>query len=165
MIVQCPQCQARYRLDERHFAERSQVKVRCTQCQLVFPVDSPQASRSAPDSEQTVVNKASRGPQMPPGKSVALSVTQGPMKGKVFSVTKPRVTLGRAGTDIVIDDPEVSRRHCALEVHLGTAMLVDLGSTNGTFVNDERVETHELEHLSEFRLGNTTLMLTITENR
>jgi len=40
--------------------------------------------------------------------------------------------------------------------------LRDLGSTNGIFVGNEQVKTALLEHLSEFRIGATTLMFTVT---
>ncbi len=91
-------------------------------------------------------------------KVVSLVVIDGPLKGKVFPVIKPRVLLGRCEGDIVLEDSEISRKHCALEVHGTTAVLADLGSTNGTFVDDERIETHQLEHMSEFRLGSTLVM-------
>lgn len=171
MIVQCPKCPSRYRLEEKQFAGRPELKLRCTKCGAVFPVKAGSAGLAAPPPgagqppapEATIVSKKGKGPQLPTDKRVALSVTQGPLKGKVFEIKKPRVVLGRAGTDIEVDDPEVSRKHCALEMLGTSATLVDLGSTNGVFVNDERVDTHTLEHLSEFRIGSTTLMFTVSK--
>lgn len=170
MIVQCPQCQTKYRVGEQQLGGGAEVKLRCAKCQTVFTARAepsaaspPAAPPAAPEStpETTLVSK-SRGPQLPAGMSVALSVTQGPLKGSVFPISKSRVVLGRRGADIVLDDAEVSRKHCALEVHGPLALLVDLGSTNGTFVNQDRVDTAELEHLSEFRIGRNTLMFTVT---
>jgi len=47
----------------------------------------------------------------------------------------------------------------------GEAVFIrDLGSTNGTYVGEEPVKTYRLEHLSEFRIGETTLMFTITQD-
>ncbi|MFQ5663772.1 MAG: FHA domain-containing protein [Terriglobia bacterium] len=170
MIVQCPECQAKYRLEEKQFAGRSEIKVRCTKCGAIFParaaagvkVAAAKPASPPPMPEVTLVSGKGGGPQLPATKTVALSATQGPLKGTVFPITKPRVVLGRVGADIVMADPEVSRKHCALEVHGSTALLVDLGSTNGTFVDKDRVDTYELEHLSEFRIGATTLMFTVT---
>lgn len=167
MIVQCPQCQARYRLPEESFAGRSEVQVRCTGCRQTFPVsrnsghpDSAAVTDSPPPGPRREA-EPSTPPELPAEMSVALSVTQGPLKGQVFPVTKPRVVVGRSDTDIVVNDHEVSRRHCALEIHGPKAMLRDLGSTNGTFVEEERIETHNLGHLDEFRIGSTTLMFTV----
>jgi len=99
---------------------------------------------------------------LPKNKRVSLSATSGPVTGQVFRLSKPQVVIGRSGTDIVLADPEVSRKHCALEVHGLTAVLIDLGARNGTYVGDERITQRELQHLSEFRIGSTTLMLTFT---
>lgn len=184
MIVQCPQCRSRYRLEEKQFAGRPEIRLRCTKCNAIYAAKAPApapkptpagasrassrpsspASRpgSPPIPEATIVSRKGGALRLPADKRVALSATQGPLKGRVFPIGKPRVVLGRQSTDIVVDDPEVSRKHCALEVRGNTALLVDLGSTNGTFVEGERVDTRELEHLSEFRIGATTLMLTIS---
>lgn len=72
--------------------------------------------------------------------------------------------MGRSGADIVLYDPEVSRKHCAIEVHGSTATLIDLGTTNGTFVSKKSIDRFQLEHLSKFRIGATTLMFTVTVN-
>lgn len=56
------------------------------------------------------------------------------------------VSLGRADdNDIIITDPSVSKNHARLSVQEGesTLRVVDLGSTNGTFLNDERLESNK----------------------
>ena len=69
-----------------------------------------------------------------------LVMKSGPTPGKVFDLSKNEVTIGReTGTDIVISDAEVSRKHARLFVQGGTYMLEDLGSTNGCFVNGVRL--------------------------
>ena len=60
-----------------------------------------------------------------------------------------------------IDDPGVSGMHCAVGVTPDQVRLCDLDSTGGTYVNDLRVEVAELEHLSEFRVGSSVLLLMI----
>lgn len=69
------------------------------------------------------------------------------------------LTIGRAKeNDVVLSDPRVSRRHARIEAGAGTATLVDLGSTNGTFVNGERVgEPLRLTPGNLLTFGNTTL--------
>jgi pSer/pThr/pTyr-binding forkhead associated (FHA) protein len=87
---------------------------------------------------------------------------KGPFKGAVYPITKPELTLGRVEADLMIPDTQVSGKHCTLEVRGTSAILRDLGSTNGIFIGNEQVKTVTLEHLSEFRIGATTLMFTVT---
>jgi predicted component of type VI protein secretion system len=65
----------------------------------------------------------------------------------VFDLTKEVTTLGRdVGCDIVLGDPEVSRQHARLTRTPGGYVLEDLGSTNGTFVNNERLTSPQVLH-------------------
>jgi pSer/pThr/pTyr-binding forkhead associated (FHA) protein len=73
---------------------------------------------------------------------------------------KPRVVVGREGADIALQDPEISRHHCVVEVREDYANLRDLDSTNGTFFEEERVRAAMLGQGAEFRIGETTLRLT-----
>ena len=86
----------------------------------------------------------------------------GPEAGRIFPIEKPRVVIGRHDADINVDDPEISRQHAAVEIAGERAMLVDLGSTNGTFVGDGPVSEAPLENQSEFTIGGSTLMLIVT---
>jgi pSer/pThr/pTyr-binding forkhead associated (FHA) protein len=52
-----------------------------------------------------------------------------------------------------------------IEVRGSTATLIDLGTTNGTFVAGKSIKTYELEHLSKFRIGATTMLFTVTDNK
>lgn len=56
----------------------------------------------------------------------------------------PQATVGRAGNDIVLDNPQVSRHHAVVERAGGGHVLRDLGSTNGTFVNGRRIAERTL---------------------
>ena len=75
---------------------------------------------------------------------------------------KPRIVLGRADADITINDKEISRWHCSIEINEDVIRLRDLESTNGTFFGDDRVRVAELKHLSEFRIGSTVILLRVT---
>ena len=69
-----------------------------------------------------------------------LIVRTGPSPGMIFDLTKDVTVLGRDVTnDIVLGDAEVSRQHSRLTRTPGGYVLEDLGSTNGTFVNGERL--------------------------
>ena len=184
-IIQCPYCQTRYSMDEKQLGDSPSAQIRCRKCQKTFPYQAaaavgPTAARQVLVHHQNEFNKrlqtiappasidatTARGgdrPWLDQGKVVSLVVIDGPLKGKNFPVTKPSVLVGRRETDIVLEDSDVSRKHCYLEVHGGSALLVDLGSTNGTFVDNQRIETRQLEHMSEFRIGSTTMILSVRD--
>jgi hypothetical protein len=64
----------------------------------------------------------------------------GPNTGKVYPLEAGELTIGRdAGNGVAINDAEVSRKHAQLNLHGSAYVIQDLGSTNGTFVNGQRV--------------------------
>ena len=72
--------------------------------------------------------------------SSRLIVRTGPNPGMVFDITKEVTMLGRDVTnDIVVGDAEISRQHSRITRTPGGMVLEDLGSTNGTFVNGDRL--------------------------
>lgn len=69
-----------------------------------------------------------------------LIMNSGPSIGKVFMLDKPEMFIGRdLNNDIVINDPEISRRHARLVLQQNGYILEDLGSTNGTFFQGQRL--------------------------
>ncbi|MEO8431387.1 MAG: FHA domain-containing protein [Acidobacteriota bacterium] len=119
---------------------------------------APEKSGSLPPGRRTPAADL----KMPEGSKVSLAVIAGPEAGRIFPVDKPRVIIGRQDADVSVEDPEVSRQHAAIEIAGDRVLLLDLGSTNGTFVGDERVTEIALENQSEFSVGGSTLMLIVT---
>jgi len=101
--------------------------------------------------------------ELPKDKRFSLAVIQGAATGQIFQITKTRTTMGRSGADINLDDPEASRQHAMLEVIGDHAIVRDLGSTNGTFVDLERIEQQVLNNHMEFRIGSHVLMFIVTD--
>ena len=69
-----------------------------------------------------------------------LVMRSGPTAGKSFILDTPEVFIGRdLNNEVVINDPEVSRRHTRLFLQGVSYVVEDLGSTNGTSVNGQRL--------------------------
>ncbi|MEO6323473.1 MAG: FHA domain-containing protein [Thermoanaerobaculia bacterium] len=96
--------------------------------------------------------------RLPMGYRLSLACISGPDSGRIFEIDRPRVILGRASGDITLSDSQCSRQHAAIEVMDDEVMLVDLGSTNGTYVEEKRVSRAPLENRTEFDVGASTLM-------
>ena len=79
--------------------------------------------------------------------------------GEEYPLPDAEATVGRSETDINVDDPEVSRKHCLIKVFGDCVVIVDLDSTNGTYVHGKKVKTASLEVSQQFTIGNTTLEL------
>ncbi len=92
--------------------------------------------------------------------SFRLIVRRGPRPNEIYELNQGVLTLGRDITnDIVINDPEVSRHHCRLTQGAGGYTLEDLGSTNGTFVNGQRLTgARQLQPGEMIGLGETVTL-------
>ena len=70
-----------------------------------------------------------------------------------------RVVFGREGSDVGLDDTSCSRRHFEVANDEGTCVLRDLGSSNGTFVNDKKItSTRTLYDRDKIRVGSCELI-------
>jgi predicted Zn finger-like uncharacterized protein len=188
--VVCQSCGAKYRFDEDRLGGKPSVRAKCQKCGESIEITAAAATADAgspdgappqdkgpsrttarvrrmrSDIEDRTMNPAEapvEALELPADQKYSLAVLQGKASGEIFPVTKPRMTMGRADCDIVLDDPECSREHAAIEVLGSRVVIRDLGSTNGTFVGGRRIEQDELENQTEFRVGEHVLMLIITK--
>jgi predicted component of type VI protein secretion system len=101
------------------------------------------------DDDNAVVREG----DVAPGE-VMLVVRQGPEIGTRYSLVGDHMSVGRVpDNDIQLDDFTVSRQH-AVFVKQGAAWLVrDLGSLNGTYVNNERVDESVVAHGDAVQIG------------
>src|SRR5579871_2893774 len=170
----CSQCGAVHALNDAQMGSHPRVQFRCARCGKTTIVNTPAADATQvlsplPEFARTggpglgaLMGANAQGSFLPANKTISLSVITGPARGQAMTVQTPIVILGRAGADFNISDPNISRLHCAVEVKGDLLRLRDLDSTNGIFVGLERIRAAELRHLSEFRLGLTTVLVTIT---
>ncbi|HUT52424.1 MAG TPA: FHA domain-containing protein [bacterium] len=102
---------------------------------------------------------------LPEGLYITLEVIEGPDQGLKYGIKSTRTTLGRKAADVVLNDPTVSSVHAVIEFVGSKLFLTDNNSTNGTHLNGERVESAPLGNLDEIQLGDTTLLLSVVEDK
>jgi pSer/pThr/pTyr-binding forkhead associated (FHA) protein len=192
LIIECTSCQARYQYDEDRFDRKPSKKIKCAKCGSIFEIRNPafaprpepigdstaarhdETRTRAPEPQETTAEaplpkRENTDPiptaQLPEGRRLSLAVIAGADAGTLYRFEKPRITIGRSGADLTINDSEASRQHAAIEVRDQIVLLEDLKSTNGTLVDGEKLTGPlELQDKSEFQIGGTTLMLIVTED-
>jgi predicted Zn finger-like uncharacterized protein len=172
VIVTCTSCSRRYNLDDSRLGGRTSATVRCPNCKTSIQVTlgpAPGDQTTRLDADASLLPAHANVPQgglaMPSGVRVSLAILQGKAAGTIFKVERPSTVIGRVESDLNLDDPEVSRQHARLEIQGARVVLRDLGSTNGTFVNEVKVAEAELQDRSEFRVGGTHLMLILRDEQ
>jgi len=88
-----------------------------------------------------------------------LEFVSGPLVGTNMSLDRDVTTIGSADTNTVpLTDTGVSRKHCGIRRVDGGYELADLGSTNGVYVNGNKVARHKLEIGDVIRVGTTEMV-------
>jgi len=87
-----------------------------------------------------------------------LYIVSGPRTGEQIALKHGFLIGKQPGCDLVIDDGFTSGQHAQIGMdHFGNCRVYDRGSTNGTFVNGQRVTEYSLEHGMSLRIGSTEL--------
>lgn len=136
------------------------------------PVQAPQEQPSPTDPAHTVLNwrlpdppeerpdNGAEGPRSEP--KAFLDVIEGARRGERFLLGRGITHLGRkAENEVTLPDPNVSRYHAKVEYRDGIYVMIDMDSTNGTYVNGERIREKELSPGDHIRVGTTTLQFSL----
>ncbi|HEY6629390.1 MAG TPA: FHA domain-containing protein [Acidimicrobiia bacterium] len=84
----------------------------------------------------------------------ALVIERGPQTGMTYVLSPGNTTVGRhPESDIFLNDVTISRQHCRFLLGEGKLVVEDSGSTNGTYVNDARVDEAQLRAGDEVVVG------------
>ncbi|HYO63758.1 MAG TPA: sigma 54-interacting transcriptional regulator [Pyrinomonadaceae bacterium] len=93
-----------------------------------------------------------------------LAAIAGPLKGSVYQFDGGELTVGRdASNHVSVTDGSLSRRHCRLERRGGQFLILDLESSNGTFVNGLPVKEQTLEHGDHITAGGSRFVFMLEE--
>lgn len=168
MEVRCYHCSKMQTVEDGIFGEHEKVNVPCSSCGKTFQIINPklatfrsQTTRKSVPSITSEISVEGLKLTLPTNQEISLKVLEGHEKGTIYPIHKPRITIGRANSDVIINDMLSSRIHCALEVSDQTILLRDLESTNGTFVKGAPIQTALLSNGSVFKVGGHSFQLVI----
>jgi len=90
------------------------------------------------------------------GAPAFLIIKSGRKSGTTFPLRKKVINMGRdSSNEIVIDDPKSSRQHAKIKLEGDNFVIYDLASSNGTFVNGEKITSVKLNDGDEIKIGDT----------
>jgi hypothetical protein len=119
-------------------------EVPCSNCGKIIMADWPRC----------MFCKTPRG-----SKKASLEFVSGPMMGRTIDLDGPVTSIGSApGSTVTLTDNGVSRKHAGIRKVDGAFELADLGSTNGVYVNGEKVNKRTLALGDVIRIGSTEMI-------
>lgn len=126
----------------------------------------PRAGVTQPLDRRAIAPPSGPSPKPSAAPAARLEVVHGPpnVLGKIFSLQPGRRNvIGRDATcEVSIPSDRVSRRHCHVEPQQGGWLLEDLGSSNGTLVNQERIQQRRALRGGEYiQAGDCLLRFTV----
>lgn len=116
------------------------------------------------DSVVMDIARADEELKLPYRTNLYLEVIEGPDQGKKTQFPKGNMVIGRLNADVVLKDSDISRRHALIEAYTRDKIFIkDLASTNGTFVNGQKVTYDKLKHGDKIRVGKSVLKFVVEE--
>ncbi|NBO39217.1 FHA domain-containing protein [bacterium] len=85
----------------------------------------------------------------------ALQHIDGQRPGEILPIVSNSLTLGRSQGDLLLEDSEVSGKHCSVQMLAGELLLVDHGSRNGTYLNGTRTDRSKLRPGDIVKVGSS----------
>lgn len=130
---------------------------------MIRSLDAPGEAEQPAEGQITGMIRRLDAPGAPPATRVFLRMLDGPAAGETFEVGRAGATMGRSPENqIRMNDEKLSRRHAGIEFKDGGFWLSDLGSSNGTFVNQNRLNApHLLRSGDVIKLGGVRLSVTL----
>lgn len=180
LIVNCPNCLSKFKVQAAPSGDARFIK--CAACAHVFVVTPEMAHElgRAPDERTAEFLPELSYLETPPGADetepfTAMGTTPGieivdetRKKGRqavivvatreeIIPLGKFQTTFGRRNADVTLDDPDVSRQHAVIERYDEKFLIKDLESTNGTYLNGQRITIDFLEDGDVIRMGKTVM--------
>ncbi len=125
---------------------------------MACPADSSNTDKTTVIKDQETLNSEL---QKAKEQEACLIIIRGTPQGHRFFLTQDEMILGRdPSADLSVNDQGISRRHAKLTKEKGKIRLTDLGSSNGTYINNVKINTNDSALLAKedmLKIGNTIL--------
>lgn len=116
-------------------------------------------------AEKTIITQVTKLPDESTKKAYILFLS-GPLIGKLLHLQNGVTIIGRApDADIVINDQRISRHHVQIAVDSEEVVIEDMGSTNGTFINGQRVKKNDLHDGDKIQISSATIFKFALQDR
>lgn len=120
------------------------------------PPTQPKVPPMSADRERTMILGPGGQTSKPGGQATQLrmEIVLGNMAGKIFTIDSSGATIGRVGDNrIVLSDNTVSAHHARISYEGGSFQITDLGSSNGTYINGNKISSFRITDGCSFKIG------------
>jgi pSer/pThr/pTyr-binding forkhead associated (FHA) protein len=150
-------------LEDEGLDTRNQESGRTNAIEIAWLLDEELVELKGPaDKTRSATDVIDQDLRLPPGLNAVVECVAGADTGKIYRFTRGNITIGRKTGEIPLTDLEISRRHAVIEL-FGRDMIFlrDLGSTNGTYHNGQRISVSRLRTGDTVGVGRSVLKLKV----